>query len=227
MIAWWDSLDSLIKILYFVAVPATLILIIQTVLAALSSGGVGIDGSDTSGLHDFGGHANLDGGSSLSELSDASDLGDMRGHTFMDGGNPADLGTMQLFTVQGVVAFLTVFSWSSIVSLSNGAKPIFALGLGIFFGLVAMFLIAKLIHLSLRLTEDGTVNLKNAIGNTGKVYIPIPSKSSGEGKITMYVQGRYTECTAITEDDNTLATGSIVRIVDFRNGILVVEEEKK
>lgn len=42
---------------------------------------------------------------------------------------------------------------------------------------------AKILHASSKLTENGTLNLSNAIGETGTVYILIPA--SGTGKITM------------------------------------------
>lgn len=230
MIQWWDSLDTIIKVLYCIALPATLVLIIQTVMAMLGGmdGGAGIDSSDTSGLSDLSGH--MDGGfdaaPDLADLPDPTDISDIHGsQQFTDGGNPADFSVLRLFTLQGMVAFLTVFGWSSIASISSGAPILISIILGIAFGLVAMFAIAKLVQVSSKLTENGTINLKNAIGETGSVYIPIPPRAEGEGKLTMYLQGRYMECSAVTDGDVTLATGTAVRIVDFRNGHLVVEKD--
>lgn len=247
MIAWWDSLDTLVKLLYCVAVPSTLILIIQTVMAMLGGmdGGAGVDVSDTSGLTDFSGHSpaggfhtdlngtadlggvpGYDGASHIGDLADASDMGDINGgQSFTDGGNPSDLSALRLFTLQSIVAFTTVFGWSSIASITSGASPGISVLMGFFFGLIAMFAIAKLVQVSSRLTENGTVDMRNAIGETGNVYLPIPPKGTGEGKLTMYLQGRYMECSAVTDDENTLPTGAAVRIVDFRNGVLVVEKD--
>ena len=236
MTAWWDGLDSLVKILYCVAVPSTLVLVIQTALAMLggASSGAGIDASDTSGLTDFSGDQSVfmdsglgsgtGGGPDFGELADGID-GTQVEQPFIDGGNPADFSVMRLFTIQGVVAFLTVFGWTAIVSIQSGGPEFLSLALGLAFGLAAMLAIAKLIQLSRKLTENGTINMRNAIGETGKVYIPIPPKSTGEGKLTMYIQGRYQECSAVTDGENTLSTGTMVRIVDFRNGVLVVEED--
>ncbi|MBQ6686219.1 MAG: hypothetical protein IJM99_08940, partial [Firmicutes bacterium] len=94
-------------------------------------------------------------------------------------------------------------------------------------GIIAMYAVAKLIHASRRLTENGTLDVRNAIGNSGKVYIPIPANGRGEGKITMYVQGRYAECDAVNMGDEMLKTGTTVRIVDVRNGVLVVEADEE
>ena len=214
MIAWWDSLDSTVKILYFIAIPSTLVFIIQTVMAFLGGmeGGEGIAASDTSGL-------DLDGG-----LPDAMDIDDVQ---FGDGGNPADFSIMRMFTLQGVITFLMVTGWSSIASISAGAAPGMSILLGVVLGVAAMYAVTKLIHASRRLTENGTLDVRNAIGCSGKVYIPIPAQGKGEGKITLYVQGRYAECDAVNMGEETLRTGTSVRVVDMRNGGLVVEEDKE
>jgi len=219
MAEWWNGLDEVLKILYCIAIPATLIMVIQTILSLVGGfeGGAGVDFSDTSGL-DF------DGSSDIGELSDASDLG---GDDFFgDGGNPTDFSIMSMFTVQGIVTFLTVMGWTSIVAISSGTPAAFSIIVGIAFGFLAMFAVAKLIHISGRLTENGTLNLKNAIGENGKVYIPIPAEAAGEGKVNLYLQGRYTECDAITFEKAQIPTGTMVRVTDVRNGVLIVEIDK-
>lgn len=218
MVEWWDRLDMILKILYCIALPATLILVIQTVLSLLGGfeGGEGIDFSDTSGL-DF------NGGSDIGEISDAADMGGS--HDFGDGGHPSDFSVMSMFSVQGIVTFLTVMGWTSIVSITAGTPPFLSILIGVAFGFLAMFAVAKLIHASRKLTESGTLNLRNAIGTTARVYIPIPAAGGGEGKVTMNLQGRYAECSAVTLGEKPLATGAAVRIIDLRNDILVVEED--
>ena len=222
MIAWWDSLDPTVKILYFIAIPSTLVFVIQTVMAFLGGieGGEGVAYSDTSGL-------DLDGGfdgPDLSEMPDAMDIDDVH---FGDGGNPADFSIMRMFTLQGIITFLMVTGWSAIASISAGAKPSLSIIVGVVLGVVAMYAVAKLIHASRRLTENGTLDVRNAIGANVKVYIPIPEQGHGEGKVTLYVQGRYAECDAVTTEPELLRTGTTVRIVDVRNGVLVVERDEE
>ena len=222
MIVWWDSLDPTVKILYFIAIPSTLVFVIQTVMAFLGGieGGEGVAYSDTSGL-------DLDGGfdgPDLSEMPDAMDIDDVH---FGDGGNPADFSIMRMFTLQGIITFLMVTGWSAIASISAGAKPSLSIIVGVVLGVVAMYAVAKLIHASRRLTENGTLDVRNAIGANAKVYIPIPEQGHGEGKVTLYVQGRYAECDAVTTEPELLRTGTTVRIVDVRNGVLVVERDEE
>lgn len=217
MIDWWNSLDMVLKFLYCVAIPATLILVIQTILSLLGGfeGGAGVDFSDTSGI-DF------NGGSDIGEMSDAADMGGA--HHFGDGGNPADFSIMSMLTLQGIVTFLTVMGWSSIVAIGTGTPVFLSILVGVALGLAAMYAAAKILHASSKLTENGTLNLSNAIGETGKVYIPIPV--SGTGKITVNVQGRYIEAEAISHEEKMLPTGAMVRVIDVRNDVLVVEEDQ-
>lgn len=216
MIDWWNGLDMVLKILYCVAVPATLVLVIQTILSLLGGfeGGAGVDFSDTSGI-DF------NGGSDIGEMSDAADMGSTN---YFDGGNPADFSIMSMLTLQGIVTFLTVMGWTSIVAIGSGTPEFLGMLAGTALGFLAMYAAAKIIHASRKLTENGTLNLSNAIGEIGRVYIPIPA--SGTGKITMNVQGRYIEAAAISLGKKTLSTGAMVRVIDVRNDVLVVEEDQ-
>lgn len=219
MTEWWNGLDAALKILYCIAIPSTLVLVIQTVLSLLGGfeGGGGIDTSDTSGI-DF------HGGSDIGEIADASDMGDIG--KLSDGGNPADFSIMSMITLQGIVTFLTVMGWSSIVAVASGAPALVSVLAGVVLGFAAMYAAARLLHASKRLTANGTLNLRNAIGESGSVYIPIPAGGSGIGKITMQLQGRYVECSAMAFGEEMLPTGEIVRVTDVRNDILIVEEDQ-
>lgn len=214
MAEWWSSLDLALKILYCIAVPTTVILVIQTVLLLIGfgDGGAGIDGSDISGL-------DLDVDVDADVPADLPDDVD-----FLDGGNPADFATMRLFTLQTVIAFLTVFSWSSIVSLHTGSRLWLALLIGGILGAIAMVLLAKLVQLSAKLAENGTHDLRYALGSTATVYLPIPAGGSGYGKVTFTLQGTFTEQEAITLGE-ALPVGTTVRIIDIRDDVLVVDKE--
>jgi NfeD-like. len=215
IVEWWDGLDGILKMLYCIAVPATLVLLIQTVLSLHGGfeGGGGVDVSDTSGLdfHD---------GSHIANSDTDWD------HTLGDGGNPADFSIMSMLTLQGLATFLTVMGWSSIAAISTGTSATLSIIVGLVLGFAAMYAAARLIHASRRLAESGTLDLRHAVGETGRVYIPIPAEGKGEGKITMQLQGRYIECSAITFENKLLPTGEMVRVTDVRNELLIVEEDQ-
>lgn len=228
---WWDGLSSLLKVLYCIALPSTLLLTIQTILAMFGFHQGGQDLSDTSGLdlhidtgghdigqisgHDIGGHHSID-------IHHGHDSPQFHDHSINDSVTDT---SMHFFTMQTIVAFLTVSSWSSIVLVGADIPKIFSLGMGVLLGIVTMALVAKMVQLSMRLSENGTVDLKNAIGETATVYIPCPPKDRGMGKITMTLQGQLTELGAFNEGDEMLETGTKVVVVDVRGDDVIVEKE--
>ena len=231
MSEWWASLSSLLKVLYCFAVPSTLILLLQTIF---SISGFGHDGdiniSDTSGL-DGGG---FDGGFDAPDSGDIDISGldtDVNGDVCPQGDADmnvhvhGDFTPLKLFTVQGIVAFFAVSGWVSIAAISGGMPPFLGLPLGVIAGFFAMYGIAKLIQLSRKLVENGTVDFRNAIGENATVYIPIPPNGEGEGKVTLTLQGRFMECEAVSYSREVLKTGTQVRVTDLNGETLVVERD--
>ncbi|MBR4111660.1 MAG: hypothetical protein IKK53_01360 [Ruminiclostridium sp.] len=211
---WWGSLDLFTQILYCVSIPSTLILLIQTVLIIMGfgDGGPDVNLSDTSGID----LPDCDCG--MCDVTDVSDVGG-------DIVNPADIGAMHLFTFQGIVTFLCVFSWASIlIYMGCGLIPV-ALIVGFVLGAAAMFGVAKIIQLMGRLAQNGNIVARKFLGETGTVYIPIPANAKGTGKINIALGERYVEFEAITEGTEELVSGEAVRVTDIRSeNILVVEK---
>ena len=213
---WWEGLQFAEQILYCIAVPATLILIIQIILMLIGMGdsGAGINPSDTSGL-------DMPDGFDGADVPDAAGV-DLDYH---DISSHADIADFRLLSVQSVIAFLCIFGWSGIAALSCGAAPWLAIAIGAVLGLGAMFLVAKIIQWSSKLTQNGNFNVKNLLGESGTVYIPIPPKGGGAGKINISCGERFMEFDAVTEEEKTLSTGSAVRVVDIIAGSTLVVEK--
>ncbi|MDR2531829.1 MAG: NfeD family protein [Oscillospiraceae bacterium] len=193
---WWGELDIILQILYCIAVPGTLLLIIQTILVIFGIGGES---------------AEFD----VPEI-DAADLNTT--------GGSGDFGVMGLFTFQGIVAFFCIFGWTGIVFMNaTGLIPL-ALALGFVFGFAAMYGVAKILRLSMKLQHSGTLDMKLLIGENGTVYIPIPEDRSKRGKVNVQIAERMVECDAISES-GPLASNTPVRVTDILAGnVLVVEE---
>lgn len=213
--AWWGTLSDTLRILYCIALPSTLILAIQTLMSLLGGldGGGGSNYSDTSGL-------DLD----TPDLDlDAPELGDLDADVYTDGSGSSDGALLRVFTLQGIVAFLTVFSWSTIGAVSTGAPALGSILVGAALGAAAMLAIAKLVQLTARLAENGTIDLKNSIGERGQVYIVIPANGAGTGKVMVNMQSRLVECSAVTREASRLETGAPIRVIDVIGETLVVE----
>lgn len=210
---WWNALALAEQILYLIAIPSSLLLIIQTImiLVGFGGGGEGMNFSDTSGL---------DGDLSGDFSGDISDVPDIA----HDGSSLADIADFRLFSVQSVVTFLCIFGWSGIVAIANGLPTWAALLISCVLGFAAMVGVAKVIQLSSRLAQNGTFDVKNLLGEDATVYIPIPPKGEGIGKITVKCGERFMEFDAVSELCETISTQTPVRITDIIAGSTLVVE---
>lgn len=205
--AWWNALDLTVQILYCIAIPSSLILVIQAILLLVGFGGSGegVNPSDTTGLSDA--DADFSPG-------DAGDAGDIGG---------AEFGILKIFSLQGVMIFFCVFGWASIILIGAGAHTAIALIAAFLLGFLAMYGVARLLYLFSRLGQNGTFDTKNLLGAKATVYVPIPAKGGGRGKVTVALAERYMEYEAETDAGEVILTNTPVRIVDIRGEILVVE----
>ena len=221
MAAWWETLPLFEQICLYIAVPATLILLIQLVmlLAGLGGGGdAGTDGADADGGDwdagldgdlDAGG-ADLDG-NGLPDSVDMDDLHDGAG----DGSAEVHQGIfsgLNILTVRGVVAFLTLFGWSGLWLSQLGLHPLLAAFLAIQIGVIGMVGVALILRSALRLQYDGTLDLRNAVGLAGTVYLTVPARRGGCGKVNVLVQEQLREFEAVTEEAEPIPTGEKVLV---------------
>ena len=132
-------------------------------------------------------------------------------------------GEFSLFSLRSIVAFLLFFGWTGVIILREGGSLTKAVTLGGIAGTIAMSIIAYLLYQMYKMEESGTISLLSAIGQEGEVYIPIPSKLNGKGKIQIKVENKLMELTAVTNQDK-LSTGKKVKVLDvLEKNILLVE----
>jgi membrane protein implicated in regulation of membrane protease activity len=133
-----------------------------------------------------------------------------------------------LLSVRSIIAFFTFFGWTGVLILNAGGSTITAVSFAALAGLVAMAIVGYLIYLFSRLSEDGNVDINNALLNVGKVYLTIPAEEAGQGKIHITIDGSMKELNAITKNMEELPTGSKIRVIEvLDNNILIVEPIEK
>lgn len=130
----------------------------------------------------------------------------------------------QFLTLKNLIAFFTIFGWTGIACLNSGVGTGMSVFVSLVAGILMMTIMASLFWFMGKLTDNGTLRLKNAIGKTGTVYLPIPGNRSGTGQIQVKVQGLQT-LDAMTDNPDGLKTGQAVVVIDVLNGdILLVKQ---
>jgi len=126
----------------------------------------------------------------------------------------------QFFSLKNLLGFFTLFGWTGLGCLDMGLGLFPTLAISSASGLVAMSIMATIFYFMSRLTDSGTLNMKNALGKTGTVYLVIPAKRAAAGKINLEVQGRNIEVNAITDDESDIPTGSVISVLEIVNNSL-------
>lgn len=199
MIQWWNSLTMLQQILAYVAIPATVILLLQTIML----------------LFGFGGDNDADVDADI-DIDDPSALDH-------DGG----IDGLRLFTVRGFVAFLAVGGWLGLSISRAGASDVWSLIGALLGGAVALFVVAFFFKWAMSLQADGSVETSSAVGEIGEVYIRIPANRNGRGKITILLGGALTELDAITDIDRDITPREQVKVEKAEGTTLVVTPVKE
>lgn len=121
----------------------------------------------------------------------------------------------QFLTLKNLVAFFTIFGWSGIAAYSSGLNKPVTIVLAIIGGSLMVAVMALMLKNVGKLKHSGTLELKNALNKVGNTYLFIPAARKGTGKVHIKVQGALKELPAITDEENDIATGTIIKVLDI------------
>ena len=124
---------------------------------------------------------------------------------------------LHLLTLRGLVAFFALFGWSGLVALQAKLNIISVITIATLAGALACYTVAKLLQIFMKLQDSGNLQLENAIGLTGTVYIRVPAKYSGVGKVNLTLQERYIELEAITPEETDILPGQSIIVSDLKD----------
>lgn len=194
---WIISLDILSSIYFWVAVAATVLLIVQIIMMLFS----------------FGGDADVD--------LDGDGLPDD-----MSAGNDSGIGFFTLkgitvfFSIGAWVGLLCVIlfpeslEWLSIL-------PAFISGM---IGMVIMYFAMKGMA---KMQSNGNIQRESIVGKEATVYVSIRPSRTGRGKVTMTAQGQYIELDAVTDEQEKINVDEKVIVCEYTNGTAVVKRTEK
>ncbi len=208
IIEWWNSLSLVAQIFYCIAVPSTLVLLVQTILMFIGMGeDADADGADT-------------------DVSDDVDVDGSEDGGFDEDLDPNGFDGLRIFTVRGVIAFLVIFGWVGALLESMNVALWINLPISSVCGFAMMVALAFIFKAIMQLRSDGTIDIRNAVGTAGKVHLTIPPSRMGEGKVHILLQGSYVERDAVTDEPDPIPTGSEVVVVRVSGETTLVVRKK-
>ncbi|MFC5282553.1 hypothetical protein [Pedobacter alpinus] len=128
----------------------------------------------------------------------------------------------QLFTFRNFTNFLLGFGWTVICFKNVIPNQGILILLGVIVGCALVAAVMYIFISMTKLSQQGNMDINNALNQTAEVYLTIPAKKTGLGKVHIQIQGTLREIDAITLGDK-IPTGSQVKILSVtKNNLLLV-----
>jgi membrane protein implicated in regulation of membrane protease activity len=131
--------------------------------------------------------------------------------------------SFELFSLQGISAAVMMFGYVGMFTVTSTESEFLAVFAGGLSSVASMYAVKVMMKSIVNLQTDGTMQIEEAIGAEGQVYVRI--KSNGSGEVQVPIQGSLRTMTARTKNhSDQLETGTLIRVVDTIGSILIVEE---
>jgi hypothetical protein len=203
------------------------ILAIQFLLLLIGMGGHAMDidvpqdvghgfGGDVG--HDFSGNFHGDAGGDVHGAG--GDVHAAAGGAAHHGGHAATAAHYSSSWLFGVLSFRTIvaalafFGLAGMAADAAGAPTETVLLVAVGAGAAAMFGVYGMMRGLYALRAEGTARIGRALGTPATVYLRIPAKRSGVGKIQLNLQNRTMEYEAVTTGDE-IPSGAKVTVVNI------------
>lgn len=130
-------------------------------------------------------------------------------------------GSFDAMTFQGVMAFMMFFGLAGLYTMNSDGSDSLAIAAGGIAGGASMYGTGKIFQVFFALEASGNVEMSEAIGVRGSVYLRIPE--GGVGQVQIELGGALKTYNAKSEDGQGIATGDFIEVVDTITSTLVVK----
>ena len=130
-------------------------------------------------------------------------------------------GSFDAMTFQGVMAFMMFFGLAGLYTMNSDGSDSLAIAAGGIAGGASMYGTGKIFQVFFALEASGNVEMSEAIGVRGSVYLRIPE--DGVGQVQIELGGALKTYNAKSEDGQGIATGDFIEVVDTITSTLVVK----
>lgn len=196
MTEWFDSLTTLQIVLFSFAVVGSLLFIIQIILMLIGIGDTDVDAD-----------VHLDG-----DIDAGTDADVVHADSDVD---------FKAISIQGVVGFFMMLGWVGLaMNRSGGYGTGLSVGVGCGAGIAMNFAIAKVFQWFKRMQSSGTMDLNNAVGQEGTIYLNVTAQAPG--KIQVAVQQHLKIFDAVSDDGSEIPTDTRVVVVRVVKGNTMV-----
>ena len=132
--------------------------------------------------------------------------------------------SFKALTFQGIMAFMMFFGLAGLWVLDGDSNQTsLAIVVGSITGFGSMYGTGKLFQLFVALQSDGTIDMDDAIGSVGTIYLRI--LEGGVGQIQVESGSALRTYNAKTDDGQAMATGDFAEVIDVVSSTLIVKRK--
>lgn len=151
----------------------------------------------------------------------------------VDGGGVDDLSAVDaagtganLYTFRNLVNFLLGFGWTAILLRDSVKSTGMLLAVSVIVGVGLVIAVMYIFKFLSGMQQSGNIDLeKSAAGCRGTVYLTIPGRRSGEGKVQITINNSVREYNAVTDGDD-IPTGTPISVVEVINAQTLLVKTK-
>lgn len=192
---WFNQLDPILRMYWGIAIFASIVVLMQTCLSFIGTGDVDTGDVDV----------------------------DFDADTDADADSLDNVGAMHLLSIRNVFYFLLGFGWAGI-SLWNTIPNPFVLGfVAVLVGCLFVGIFLFIYRQMMKLQSNGAFDINDSVGKVCDVYLRIPAKGQGLGKVQISFNGSVQELDARSsgEQISSGAKVQVLRVIDKK--VLEVE----
>ena len=129
--------------------------------------------------------------------------------------------SFKALTFQGVMAFMMFFGLTGIIVMQSGGPEVLAILVGGISGGASMFATGKVFQFFIALQAEGTIEIDDAVGVSGTVYLRIPE--GGTGQVSVSIKGSLRQYDAKSVDGSMIPNEETVMVKAVVGTLLMVE----
>jgi len=158
-------------------------------------------------------------GASDLDSADASNI-DVGGD--VDGGLDGGFSFLKALSFRALSAGVTFWGFGGLTAESLGLGRAATLGVALFGGLAAPVVVYYLLRALASFNHNGAIRMDTALNSVGNVYVRVPAKRGGIGKVTITQQERTMEYDAATDEENDLLVGTPIIVTSIMSSSQVL-----
>ncbi len=129
------------------------------------------------------------------------------------GGSDGGFDFIKALGVRTLTAGVAFWGFGGLIAESSGLGTLASLAVAVCCGIAAIVVVFYLLRAASSFNQNGAIRVDSTVNSTGSVYLRIPARRGGIGKVIVTQQERSIEYDALTDEEDDLTAGTPIVVV--------------